>query len=163
MKEGLRPLPRLLGLQRNEADLTGQRGQLIEKIAQTELNSGETDLQIINQKNQFLNDVLKDTTDVRDKRLRSAEPHSGRARRAEPLFADRARRRHGRFAVGAHQRRGHPSRRNGDGNRAARTTSSKSKRMCVPQDADDVYVGQAAKVSLGAYQAAPPSDDQRAR
>lgn len=66
--KGLEPLPRLLALQRQAADLTGQRGQLIEKVSQVQVNDGETDLQIVNIKNQALDDALKDLRDVQSKR-----------------------------------------------------------------------------------------------
>jgi HlyD family type I secretion membrane fusion protein len=66
---GIEALPRLLALQRNAADLGGQRGAVLEKIAQTEVNNGETQLQIVNLKNQALSDVLKDLRDVQTKRF----------------------------------------------------------------------------------------------
>ncbi len=66
--EGLEPLPRLLALERQAADLTGQRGQLIEKIAQVQVSNGETDMQAVNLKNQALDDALKDLRDVQSKR-----------------------------------------------------------------------------------------------
>jgi membrane fusion protein, type I secretion system len=66
--KGLEPLPRLLALQRQEADLTGQRGQLLEKISQVDLNNGETDIQIVNLKSQALDDALKELRDVQSKR-----------------------------------------------------------------------------------------------
>ncbi|HWD29001.1 MAG TPA: HlyD family type I secretion periplasmic adaptor subunit [Rhizomicrobium sp.] len=65
----LSTLSRLLALQRQAADLAGQRGQLVEKIAQTELTTGENDLQIMNLKNQQLSDVVKDLRDVQTKRF----------------------------------------------------------------------------------------------
>jgi HlyD family type I secretion membrane fusion protein len=68
-KEGLSTLPRLLALQRQAADLSGQRGQIIEKIAQTQLTSGENDLQIMNLENQQLSDVVKDLRDVQTRRF----------------------------------------------------------------------------------------------
>lgn len=68
VNKGLEPLPRLLALQRQEADLTGQRGQLLEKIAQVDLNNGETDIQIVNLKSQALDDTLKDLREVQGKR-----------------------------------------------------------------------------------------------
>jgi len=67
--KGLEPVPRLLALQRNTADLSGQRGQLIEKVSQVDLNSGETQLQIVNLRNERLDDVLKDLRDVQSKRF----------------------------------------------------------------------------------------------
>jgi HlyD family type I secretion membrane fusion protein len=150
VKEGLQPLPRLLGLQRNEADLTGQRGQLIEKIAQTQLNTGETDLQIINQKNQFLNDVLKDMTDVRDKRydllnrIQAARDVLDRCSLVAPVGGTVV-------SLSVHTE--------GAVIRPGETVMEivpKNDKLEVeahvrPQDADDVYVGQPAKVSLGAY------------
>jgi len=67
--KGLSTLPRLLALQRQQADLGGQRGQLVEKIAQVQLNSGENELQIANLKNTQLSDVVKDLRDVQTKRF----------------------------------------------------------------------------------------------
>lgn len=66
--KGLATLPRLLALQRQEADLSGQRSQLVEKIAQTQLTSGENDLQIMNLKNQQLSDTVKELRDAQTKR-----------------------------------------------------------------------------------------------
>ena len=65
----LATLPRLLALQRQSADLAGQRGQIVEKIAQTELSSGENELQAMNLKNQQLSDVVKDLRDVQTRRF----------------------------------------------------------------------------------------------
>ena len=150
VKEGLQPLPRLLALQRNEADLTGQRGQIIEKIAQTELNSGETNLQIINQKNQYLNDVLKDTTDVRDKRydlldrIQAARDILNRTSLIAPVGGTVV-----SLSVHTNGAVIHP------GETVMEIVPQNDKleveARVRPQDADDVYVGQAAKVSLGAY------------
>jgi HlyD family type I secretion membrane fusion protein len=66
--KGLEPLPRLLALQRQGADLAGQRGQLLEKIAQVDLNNGETDIQIVNLKSQALDETLKDLHEAQGKR-----------------------------------------------------------------------------------------------
>jgi HlyD family type I secretion membrane fusion protein len=66
---GLSTLPRFLALQRQSADLTGQRGQLVEKIAQVQLSSGENELQAMNVKNQYMSDVVKDLRDVQTKRF----------------------------------------------------------------------------------------------
>jgi HlyD family secretion protein len=68
VNKGLEPLPRLLALQRQAADLTGQRGQLLEKITQVDLNNGETDIQIVNLKSQALDDALKELRDDQGKR-----------------------------------------------------------------------------------------------
>jgi HlyD family secretion protein len=67
--KGLSTLPRLLALQRQAADLTGQQGQMIEKIAEVQLSSGENQLQIMNLRNQQLSDVVKDLRDVQTKRF----------------------------------------------------------------------------------------------
>ncbi|HTQ14538.1 MAG TPA: HlyD family type I secretion periplasmic adaptor subunit [Rhizomicrobium sp.] len=67
--KGLEPLPRLLALQRQAADLTGQRGQVLEKMSQVDLNNGETDIQIVNLRSQALDDELKDLRDVQSKRF----------------------------------------------------------------------------------------------
>lgn len=67
--KGLEPLPRLLALQRQNADLGGQRGQLSEKVSQVEVSNGETDLQIAGLKNQMLDDALKDLREVQSKRF----------------------------------------------------------------------------------------------
>ncbi len=67
--KGLSTLPRLLQLQRQAADLGGQRGQLSEKIAQVQLSSGENDLQIMNLKNQQLSDVVKELRDAQTRRF----------------------------------------------------------------------------------------------
>jgi len=66
---GIEALPRLLALQRTAADLGGQRGQVVEKMAQVEVSNGETELQIVNLKNQALSDVLKELRDVQTKRF----------------------------------------------------------------------------------------------
>jgi HlyD family type I secretion membrane fusion protein len=66
---GLSTLPRLLQLQRQAADLTGQRGQIVEKIAGVRLSTGENQLQVMNIKNQFMSDVVKDLRDAQTKRF----------------------------------------------------------------------------------------------
>jgi HlyD family type I secretion membrane fusion protein len=66
---GIESLPRLLALQRAQADLGGQRGQVIEKISEAQVNNGETQLQIVNLKNTTLADVLKELRDVQSRRF----------------------------------------------------------------------------------------------
>lgn len=76
--QGLATLPRLLALEKQHADLAGQQSQLSEKIAQTEMTSGENDIQIMNLKSQRQDDVVKELRDVQtklsdtDDRLRAA-------------------------------------------------------------------------------------------
>ncbi len=67
--KGLEPTAKLLDLQRNVAEIQGQRGDLVQKIAQQKLDSGEVDVQIINVKSQALEDVLKDLRDVQSRRF----------------------------------------------------------------------------------------------
>jgi HlyD family type I secretion membrane fusion protein len=76
-KQGLSTLPRVLALQRQAADLTGQRGQLIERISQIQLTSQENDLQIANLRNQLLSDVAKDLREVQTKKLDVLERING--------------------------------------------------------------------------------------
>jgi len=67
--KGLSTLPRLLALQRQVAEATGQRGQLTEKISEIRLATGENQLQIMNLRNQQLSDVVKDLRDVQTRRF----------------------------------------------------------------------------------------------
>ncbi len=69
VEKGFEALPRLLALQRQGAELEGQRGQVAEKIAQVQVNTGETELQIVSLRNQTLSDVLKDLRDVQTRRF----------------------------------------------------------------------------------------------
>ena len=62
-------MPRLLELQRQEAYLGGQRGQIIQKIAEVDEQSGENQMQMMNLKNQQMGDVMKDLQDVQTKRF----------------------------------------------------------------------------------------------
>jgi HlyD family type I secretion membrane fusion protein len=65
--KGLEPTSKLLDLQRSQADLSGQRGDIVQKIAQQQLDSDEDDIQITNLKSQLLEDTLKDLRDVQNK------------------------------------------------------------------------------------------------
>jgi HlyD family secretion protein len=67
--KGIEPLPRLLAIQRAEADLKGQHGQIIEKIAQVRVNGAEAELQIVNLRNQILSDVLNKLRDAQTQRF----------------------------------------------------------------------------------------------
>jgi HlyD family type I secretion membrane fusion protein len=150
--KGLEPLPKLLDLQRQIADFNGQRGDTIEKISQQQLDIGENNIQIVNARSTFLEDVLKDLRDAQGKRFDLADriqaardvlkrttlvaPSSGRVielqvhtkgaviRPGDPLMEIVPV--HDRLVVEARVR---------------------------PEDADDVYVGQQAKVDLSAYKA----------
>lgn len=67
--KGLEPTAKLLDLQRTQADIEGARGDMVQKIAQQKLDSGEDDIQMINLKSQQLEDVIKDLRDVQGKRF----------------------------------------------------------------------------------------------
>ena len=68
-KQGLSTLPRVLALRRQAADLGGQRGQIVERIAQIELNSEENNLQMTSLRNQQLTTVANDLKDVQTKKF----------------------------------------------------------------------------------------------
>ncbi|HWA91724.1 MAG TPA: HlyD family type I secretion periplasmic adaptor subunit [Rhizomicrobium sp.] len=148
--KGLSTLPRLLQLKRQAADLTGQHGQVSEKIAQVNLDSGEDELQIVNLRNQFMNDVVKDLRDVQTKRfetmdrLHAAKDVFARLRMTAPVA--------GRVvslevhSKGAVIRPGDP----------VMEIVPVEDQLDVeahvkPEDADDVHPGMSAKVNLGAY------------
>lgn len=67
--KGLSTLPRLLALKRQAADLNGQRGQIVEKISQVQMDSGENAMQAMDARNQFMSGVLKDLRDVQTRRF----------------------------------------------------------------------------------------------
>jgi HlyD family secretion protein len=148
--KGLEPLPKLLDLQRQIADFNGERGDTIEKISQQQLDIGENDIEIVNARSSFLEDVLKDLRDVQTRRFDLADriqaardilkrtvlvaPVAGRVmdiqihtrgavlRPGDPVMEIVPM--HDRLVVEAHIR---------------------------PEDADDVYIGQSAKLNLSAY------------
>ena len=146
----LEPLPRLLALQRQAADLTGQRGQLVEKISQVDINTGETELQIVNLKSQQLNDVLKDLRDVQGKRfdlldrIQAARDVLNRTTLSAPVA--------GRVVDLTLHTRGAVIR---PGDTVMEIVplhdQLEVEAHLRPEDADDVYVGMTAKVSLSAY------------
>ena len=69
----LATLPRLLQLQRQAADLDGQHGKTAERIAQVSLDSGEDQLQILNLRNQYMAEVVKDLREVQTKRFEAMD------------------------------------------------------------------------------------------
>ena len=148
--KGLSTLPRLLQLKRQAADLTGQNGQVAEKIAQVNLDSGEDELQIVNLRNQFMNDVVKDLRDVQTKRfetmdrLHAAKDVYGRLRIIAPVT--------GKVVSLAVHTKGAVIR-PGD---AVMEIVPIEDQLDVeahvrPEDADNVHIGMSAKVNLGAY------------
>ena len=146
----LSTLPRLLQLQRQTADLSGQHGQIVEKIAQVGLDSGEDELQIVNLRNQFMTDVVKDLRDVQTKRfealdrLHAAKDVVARLQLTAPVAGKVVGLAvHGRGAVI----------RPGD---LVMEIVPIADQLDVdahvrPEDADNVHIGMTAKVNLGAY------------
>lgn len=148
--KGLSTLPRLLQLKRQAADLTGQHGQVTEKIAQVNLDSGEDELQIVNLRNQFMNDVVKDLRDVQTKRfqamdrLNAAKDIVARLRITTPVAGKVV-----NLAVhskGAVIRPGDPVMEIVPGEDQLDVEAH-----VRPEDADNVHIGMSAKVNLGAY------------
>ena len=67
VQRNLLPLPRFLALQREQAGLMGQRDKEQGAIAQAEQGIGEVEMQMLQLKNNLMNDVAKDLQDVRGK------------------------------------------------------------------------------------------------
>ncbi len=148
--KGLSTLPRLLQLKRQAADLTGQHGQVVEKMAQVGLDSGEDELQIVNLRNQFLNDVVKDLRDVQTKRfeamdrLHAAKDVVARLRLTAPVA--------GKVVGLAVHSRGAVIRPGDTVMEIVPINDQLDVEAHVrPEDADEVHIGMTAKVNLGAY------------
>jgi HlyD family type I secretion membrane fusion protein len=149
--KGLSTLPRLLALQRQAADLSGQRGQIVEKIAQTQQTSGENELQIMNLKNQQLSDVVKDLRDVQTRRfdlldrIQAARDVLARLTIHAPVSGTVA-----NLAVhtnGAVVKPGDPIM-----DVVPDRDALEVEAHVRPEDADNVHVGMTAKVNFSAYQ-----------
>ncbi len=67
LSQGNAQKPRLLALQRQQADLEGERGQHRARISRAEQSIAESDLQIINTQNEFANRVSTEMREVVDK------------------------------------------------------------------------------------------------
>lgn len=148
--KGLSTLPRLLQLKRQAADLTGQHGQIAEKMAQVNLDSGEDELQIVNLRNQFMNDVVKDLRDVQTKRfeamdrLHAAKDIVARLRMSAPVA--------GKVVSLAVHSRGAVVRPGDTVMEIVPVNDQLDVEAHVrPEDADNVHIGMTAKVNLGAY------------
>jgi HlyD family type I secretion membrane fusion protein len=150
VNKGLEPVPKLLALQRQAADLTGQRGQLIEKIAQVDLNTGETDLQIVNLKSQQLDDVLKDLRDVQSKRfdlmdrIQAARDTLERCTMTAPVSGEV-------MNLDVHTKGAVIKPGDTVMEVVPQNDQLEVEARVSPEDADDVYVGMSAKVNLSAY------------
>jgi HlyD family secretion protein len=151
VQRGIESLPRLLALQRQQADLSGQTGQISEKMSQITVDTGEIDLQIINLQNELRSEVLKDLRDVQTKRFDLVE----RIRAARDILARTAivSPDHGHVvsltvhASGAVVRPGE----------ALLEIVPEDDQLDVeahlsPQDIDDVRIGGSARVNLTAFQ-----------
>ena len=148
--KGLEPLPRLLALQRQAADLTGQRGQLLEKITQVDLNNGETDIQIVNLKSQALDDALKELRDDQAKRydlsdrIQAARDILNRTTLSAPVG--------GKVVELTIHTKGAVIK---PGETVMEIVPQKDvldvEAHIRPEDAEYVYVGQSAKVNMSAY------------
>lgn len=67
-EKGYEKKPRLLALQRSEADLVGDEGDLVSRIARSREQIGETRLQVLNIRQQRLEDVDKELAETQAKR-----------------------------------------------------------------------------------------------
>src|SRR5262249_30825095 len=149
---GIEALPRLLALQRSAADLTGQRGAVLEKIAQTEVNNGETKLQIVNLRNQTMSDVLKELRDTQTRRFDVNERISAaRDINARPPITTRVEGRVVNLAFpsrGAVIRPGEPIL-----DIVPQKDQLEVEAHVRPEDMESVHVGQDAKITVSGNQA----------
>ena len=150
--KGLEPTAKLLDLQRTQAQISGERGDMVQKIAQQKLDTGQDDIQIINLRSQQLEDTLKDLRDVQNKRfdladrIQAARDVLKRTTLSAPVD--------GRVvdlqvhAKGAVVKAGEP---------VLEIIPVRDELVVEarlrPQDADEVHVGMVAKVDLSAYKA----------
>ncbi len=148
--KGLSTLPRLLQLKRQAADLAGQHGQIAEKVAQVDLDSGENELQIVNLRNQFMNDVVKELRDTQTKRfeamdrLHAAIDVVSRLKMTAPVA--------GKIVGLAVHTKGAVVRPGDTVMEIVPVNDQLDVEAHVrPEDADDVHIGMTAKVNLGAY------------
>jgi HlyD family secretion protein len=148
--KGLSTLQRLLALQRQAADLSGQRGQIVEKMAQVQLDSGENELQIVNLRNQQMSDTVKDLRDVQTKRfdmldrLHAAKGVFGRLRLVAPVA--------GKVAELAVHTTGAVIKPGDTVMEIVPLNDQLDVEAHVrPEDADGVHVGMAAKITMSGY------------
>lgn len=79
VSRGLEPRPKLLALQRQAADIQGQRGQNVSKVAEARQQQGEAELRIIDLRAQMLSDSVSKLRDEQTKindlneKIRTAE------------------------------------------------------------------------------------------
>jgi type I secretion membrane fusion protein, HlyD family len=68
LEKGYEKKPRLLALQRTEAELVGEEGDLVSRVARSREQIGETKLQIMNIRQQRLEDIDKELAETQAKR-----------------------------------------------------------------------------------------------
>jgi HlyD family type I secretion membrane fusion protein len=78
LEKGFTERPRLLALKREEARLAGERGEHMSQVARTKAKIGETELQIIQRKREFREEVVKDLRATR-KEIADLEEQVGAA------------------------------------------------------------------------------------
>lgn len=66
-KEGLALKARVLGLERNKSALAGELGELVSEISKAQQAIAETEISMINQKNEFLNDTVAELKEAQTK------------------------------------------------------------------------------------------------
>jgi len=71
--KGLVPLARLTALQREQARLDGERGQLISALAETRAKIGQAQLQIVQIDQDFRSEVMKDLREAQDREAEFAQ------------------------------------------------------------------------------------------
>ncbi len=69
LQKGLARRPRLLALQREKADLLGNEGEMLARIARFKEAVGETELQILNNRNEQLAEVDSELTETQSRRI----------------------------------------------------------------------------------------------
>lgn len=91
LKDGNAAKPRLLALERQSADLDGQRGEHMALISRSQQNIGESEIQMINIKNKFMNDVMAELQETQTKindlseRLRASQDTMNRITISSPI------------------------------------------------------------------------------
>ncbi|HWC63142.1 MAG TPA: HlyD family type I secretion periplasmic adaptor subunit [Rhizomicrobium sp.] len=149
--EGLATLPRLLALQRQQADLSGQDGQITEKIAQAQLQNGENGLQISNVKDEQLSDIVQSLRDVQTKkyetmdRIHAIQDTIAHAVMRAPVSGEV-------MALSAHTVGAVIKPGDTVMELVPKDDTLQVEAQLKPEDADDVHEGMSARINLSAYQ-----------
>ena len=118
--KNLVPINRVTSLEREQARLEGERGQLIAAIAQSKGKIAETELQILQIDQDMRSEVGKELADIRGKTAELVEKQGRRRGPAQAHRHPRAAGRHGASARRAHGRRRDHGRRADHADRARR-------------------------------------------